>query len=638
MQNSPARAGIDVGSVIAGTYTIEALIGRGGMGAVFLASHARLPGKKVAIKVLHAEMSGDEILARFKREAQIASLLSHPNIVHIEDYNVTADGMPYLVLEYLQGESLAQRLKAGPLTPEQAFSIIRQVGSALAAAHQKGIVHRDLKPQNIFLVPSEIDGRSFEVAKVLDFGISKMRDSQTVKTQDSALLGTPQYMAPEQATGQHASVDERTDVFALGAIVYEMLAGQPAFSGASIPEVVFKVVYEQPTQLTTQVPTLSLQIATAVHRAMSKPAGDRYSTVSDFLEALTGNPLPAPRSGNSLPPPDVGFATGSRLKDSGKEAFANTVGSGDHSAAVAATVDSGNRANSVVPAADQKAVGNAPTISTNSGPPIALAPTVSPPQRSRAGLFVALGLAVAAAGAIAFSALRNKPSTPVENQQVATRDEAPDPAPDLKPEDKRAPLPIDEPVNATGSAAGSSSADTLGESATASNAGSNADLRTGTNADSKTGTNADSKTGSNADAKTGSKTGTNPDSKTGAKTGSKTGAKTGSTTASATTATADDNDAGGDATAKQKLDSADTALKASDWGRAEQLANSVINSEDANPKQKARAVMIHGMAQCLGRNNEEGALADLRRIKNAPAIRLKLLKVCHQAGFLAAER
>jgi len=224
MQNSSARSTVDVGSVIAGTYTIEALIGRGGMGAVFVASHNRLPGKKVAIKVLHAELGGDEILARFKREAQIASLLSHPNIVHIEDYNVTSDGMPYLVLEYLQGESLAQRLRAGPLTVEQMSSIIRQVGSALAAAHAKGIVHRDLKPQNIFLVPSEIDGQTREIAKVLDFGISKMRDSQTVKTQDSALLGTPQYMAPEQATGQHDKVDERTDIFALGAIVYEMLS------------------------------------------------------------------------------------------------------------------------------------------------------------------------------------------------------------------------------------------------------------------------------------------------------------------------------------------------------------------------------------------------------------------------------
>ncbi|HEU4613662.1 MAG TPA: serine/threonine-protein kinase, partial [Kofleriaceae bacterium] len=267
MQNSPARSGIDVGSVIADTYTIEALIGRGGMGAVFMASHKRLPGKQVAIKVLHAEMSGEEVLARFKREAEIASRLGHPNIVQVHDFNLMPDGTPYLVLEYLHGESLAQRLKQGPLSLEHAMSIVRQVGSALAAAHREGIVHRDLKPQNIFLVPTEVDGRIVEIAKVLDFGISKIRGSTTVKTQDSALLGTPQYMAPEQATGQHSSVDERTDVFALGAIVYEMLSGQPAFSGETIPEVVFKVVYEQPVPLAERVPGLPPAVTAAVQRA-----------------------------------------------------------------------------------------------------------------------------------------------------------------------------------------------------------------------------------------------------------------------------------------------------------------------------------------------------------------------------------
>src|SRR5688572_8646759 len=302
MGNSPARSVVDVGSVIAETYTIEALIGRGGMGAVFLASHNRLPGKKVAIKLLHADVSGDEVLARFKREAQIASLLSHPNIVHVEDYNVTADGMPYLVLEYLHGESLAQRLRGGPLTVEQVFPIIRQVGSALAAAHAKGIVHRDLKPANIFLSPSEIEGHTKEIAKVLDFGISKMRDSQTVKTQDSALLGTPQYMAPEQALGQHDKVDERTDVFALGAIVYEMLSGVPAFGGQTIPEVVFKVVYEQPVDLGTRAPLLSDVVLAAVRTAMAKAPEERFATITSFVEALTGSPVSLLRRPTPLPP------------------------------------------------------------------------------------------------------------------------------------------------------------------------------------------------------------------------------------------------------------------------------------------------------------------------------------------------
>src|SRR5215475_10242314 len=213
MANSPARAPIDVGSVIAGTYKIEALLGRGGMGAVFLASHQRLAGKQVAIKILHTEV-------------EVAAKLNHPNIVGVIDYNIAPDGTPYLVLDYLQGETLAQRIARGPLPLDQVVSIVRQVGSALAAAHRAGIVHRDLKPQNVFLVPTEVDGRMVEIAKVLDFGISKIRGSQTVKTQDSALLGTPQYMAPEQATGQHASVDERTDAVALAPTVHAVVGGR----------------------------------------------------------------------------------------------------------------------------------------------------------------------------------------------------------------------------------------------------------------------------------------------------------------------------------------------------------------------------------------------------------------------------
>ncbi|HUJ61728.1 MAG TPA: protein kinase [Kofleriaceae bacterium] len=324
MQGSPARQVVDVGTVIGGTYTIEALIGRGGMGAVFLASHNRLPGKKVAIKMLHAELSDDEVLGRFRREAQIASLLAHPNIVHVENFDVLEDGTPYLVLEYLQGETLAQRLRAGPLALEPAMSIVRQIGSALGAAHRAGVVHRDLKPQNVFLVPTELYGRVAEIAKVLDFGISKWRGSTTVKTQQSALLGTPQYMAPEQATGQHDTVDERTDIFALGAIVYEMLAGRPAFDGASIPEVVFKVVYEQPVPLATLAPDAPAAVIAAVDRAMAKAAAERFATVGEMVEALTGEKLPA--GGAPSRPPDGGKRS--------QAAFDQTVGSGDHSAHV----------------------------------------------------------------------------------------------------------------------------------------------------------------------------------------------------------------------------------------------------------------------------------------------------------------
>lgn len=282
--------------MIANTYTLEQVIGRGGMGSVFLATHKRLPGKQVAIKVLHAEVADADVLARFNHEATITSQLNHPNIVQVNDFDVTPDGTPYLVLEYLEGETLAQRLRAGPIALDHALSIMREVGSALAAAHRIGVVHRDLKPQNIFLVRSEMDGRMIEVAKVLDFGISKMRSSQTVKTLDNSLLGTPQYMSPEQATGQHTKVDERTDVFALGSILYEMLCGHPAFSGASIPEVVFKVVYEQPLPIADEAPLLPRQVTAAIETAMAKTANERFATVGGFVEALTGEPLALPHA------------------------------------------------------------------------------------------------------------------------------------------------------------------------------------------------------------------------------------------------------------------------------------------------------------------------------------------------------
>jgi serine/threonine protein kinase len=296
-----ARGTLEIGVLVANTYAIEGLLGRGGMGAVWLASHVRLPGKKVAIKVLHPDVADEESMARFRREAEIASRLGHPNIVAVHDFNELADGTPYLVLEYLTGESLAARITRGRMTLNQIVPIVRQIGSALQAAHAEHIVHRDLKPANIFLVPTETGGDVGEQAKVLDFGISKIRGSQTVKTQDSAILGTPQYMAPEQALGNHDAVDQRTDVFALGAMVYEMFAGQPAFRGASIPEVVFKVVYEDPPPLQTLVPGLPDDVVAAVHRALAKKPDDRFPDVSAFVGAITGTPLTTTRRGVLAP-------------------------------------------------------------------------------------------------------------------------------------------------------------------------------------------------------------------------------------------------------------------------------------------------------------------------------------------------
>ncbi len=430
MENSPTRSAIDVGSVIADTYTIEGVIGRGGMGAVFLASHKRLPGKKVAIKMLHADMGDDETLKRFEHEAQIASRLGHPNIVAVHDFNTLPDGTPYIVLEYLEGETLGQRLRSGPILLEQALSIVRQIGSALAAAHREGIVHRDLKPANIFLVPTEVDGRIIEIAKVLDFGISKIRGSQTVKTQESSLLGTPQYMAPEQATGQHSAVDERTDVFALGAIVYEMLCGHPAFTGASIPEVVFKVVYEQPPPLAQEAPSLPPSIAATVQQAMAKQAGDRFANVNAFVEALTGQSVSLVRA--AAPPPDVGFAAGSHMRSN--EAFAQTMGSGDHAAALTGPV-----AQTGAPVASVR--GSAPTMQSENRPPApstaptALPPIAAPRKKSIVPKLLAAVVIVGGAAAAVFFATRGS-----EQHEKAAKGERFD---KLDKEDRKAEVPIE---------------------------------------------------------------------------------------------------------------------------------------------------------------------------------------------------
>ncbi|MBL9018705.1 MAG: protein kinase [Myxococcales bacterium] len=404
MGNSPARSVIDVGSVI-DKYVIEALIGRGGMGAVFLARHRTLTDKKVAIKVLHAEIHDADIQARFKREAQIATKIDHPNIVEVHDFDVTPDGVPYLVLEYLEGVTLAQRIaNVGPLPLDQVTSILRQVGSALAAAHRENIVHRDLKPQNIFLVPMEVDGRLVEVAKVLDFGISKWRGSETVKTQESALLGTPQYMAPEQATGRHDAVDQRTDVFALGAIVHEMLSGQPAFTGASIPEVVFKVVYEAPLPLPAGVPD---HVASAVRKAMAKQSDERYATVSDFIEGLTGSALATFRpSMITKPPADIGFASGSK-KITSEDALGDTMGSGDYGAKpVPAPAP-------VITPPPVRA--SSPTVESVATRPDVPVPVPAKPAGGRGAVFALVGLgAIAATAAIMYFVMRSpdKPANP----------------------------------------------------------------------------------------------------------------------------------------------------------------------------------------------------------------------------------
>ena len=262
-----------IGQVLVETYRIDRLIAEGGMGSVYEAKHLRLP-KRFAVKFLNVSLiDNHEAQVRFRREAEIIAALDHPNIVNLLDYNVTEEGVPFIVLEYLDGEHLGKRIGRGKLSLAETMRVLAPVCSALTAAHALEIVHRDLKPENIVLCKDD-------VVKVVDFGIAKIRDGQEL-TGINTILGTIPYMAPEQLFGTAVSI--RTDQFALGAIVYEMLTAEMAFGGpASVPEVAARVAHHQPPD----VPGVPQAVSAAIFQAMAKDAAARYSSVKEFLAAM----------------------------------------------------------------------------------------------------------------------------------------------------------------------------------------------------------------------------------------------------------------------------------------------------------------------------------------------------------------
>lgn len=291
----PATAvDIELGSlasqVIGGTYRLERILGSGSMGVVYEARHERLP-RAFAVKVLRR---GDEQARdRFRREARIAAELDHRNVARVVDYGVTPEGYAYLVMDRLEGESLAARIaKLGRLDVPSALGIAESIAAALDAAHARGVVHRDVKPSNVFLA---LESDDTETVKLLDFGVSKALDTIT-RTQGDVLIGTPQYMAPEQARGLQ-DVDRRADVFALAAVIYHMLAGRPPFEGDSLEAVLYQIVHEPAPSLGRLVPDLPSELDAAVRRGMSKRAEDRYSSAGALVRGCRGSVQPGSRIG-----------------------------------------------------------------------------------------------------------------------------------------------------------------------------------------------------------------------------------------------------------------------------------------------------------------------------------------------------
>lgn len=279
-----------IGTLLAGRYEVIRRIGEGGMGLVYEGKHRDID-KPVAIKVLRDDLSGrPEVVARFRQEAKSASRIGHDNIVNVSDFGETQFGASYFVMEYLEGEDLANVLgREGTLDPERTCRIVLQCCRALGAAHQKRIVHRDIKPENIFL--THRDGIA-EFVKIVDFGIAKMGDIETEGqpgrklTKTGMIFGTPEYMSPEQAAGK--PLDHRVDVYALGIILYECLAGTVPFVGDTFMGVLTQHLFATPPRILESNPqaAVSTELELVINKALAKHPNDRYQNTVELAEAI----------------------------------------------------------------------------------------------------------------------------------------------------------------------------------------------------------------------------------------------------------------------------------------------------------------------------------------------------------------
>lgn len=276
-----------LGQTLAGKYRIEERLNAGGMGTVYRGTHV-LMDKTVAIKVLRPSLAADEkIVARFSREARAASRISHPHALSVTDFGEAEGGVVFLVMEYLSGSTLKEIIRQeNPMPLARVVEIIRQVGSALDAAHEQGVVHRDLKSENIMLLGT--NGPDY--AKVLDFGIAKIKEPVGTYnpglTAPDLVIGTPQYMSPEQCS-QSQDIDARSDIYSLGVIVYEMLVGQVPFTGESPTAIMMKHLQEPSPSVLDKRSDVPAAVGRVVTRAMAKRPDDRYLSVREMVEDLT---------------------------------------------------------------------------------------------------------------------------------------------------------------------------------------------------------------------------------------------------------------------------------------------------------------------------------------------------------------
>jgi tRNA A-37 threonylcarbamoyl transferase component Bud32 len=295
-----------LGRVIDGRYRVERQIGEGGMGVVYLATHTTL-NKKLALKVLRGDNSKDaDVVQRFMQEAQAATSIGHANIIDISDFGRLPDGAVYFVMEYLDGMALTDLMKqSGSVEMQEALHVVRQMASALEAAHRQGIVHRDLKPDNVYLVTQSGDDR---FVKVLDFGIAKVGGAASKLTKTGMVFGTPHYMSPEQAAGH--TVDARTDIYALGIIMYEMFSGRVPFDADTFMGILSKHMFEAPMRPTDSMGGELGPVEGVILRCLEKNPDHRYQSMAELITDLdtlsAGGAVAYLPAGSASAPPGAG--------------------------------------------------------------------------------------------------------------------------------------------------------------------------------------------------------------------------------------------------------------------------------------------------------------------------------------------
>ncbi len=386
---------IDVGQTI-GNYKITAKLGEGGMGVVFLAEHPVI-GKKVAMKAIHPELSRNaEVISRFMIEAKSVNQIGHEHIVDISDFGTTPSGEFYFVMEYLQGQAMAERLKSvTKMQAPQALTIAAQVADALGASHDHGIIHRDLKPENIYLVAR---GSNKDFVKVLDFGLAKLtgRGEEKVshKTRTGSVMGTPFYMAPEQCEGK-ASIDHRADIYSLGVILFEMLTGKVPFGGEGYGEIIVKHITMPAPSARAIEPSLSPAIDALLFRAMAKNPDHRFQTMAEFHDAMMDPEAYAQAA------PSAGIPAHADVASSNAQRSAMSMSRADRERA--------------------SQLGVLATGLPSAGTPSTFRETVGEildeiPARSSRGKTIAIALVVAVAGAAGLYVLKNNQAKPAAAQ------------------------------------------------------------------------------------------------------------------------------------------------------------------------------------------------------------------------------